>query len=314
MIGRFAPTPSGRMHLGNLYCALMAWLSARSQGGSFIVRIEDLDAGRCRFAPHIPQVFDDLRWLGIDWDAGEDSASFQSNRSGVYEEYFEKLKQSAEIYPCYCSRAELHAASAPHLADGQPLYDGRCYRTWKAEVNTGLPLPAGRSPAGRSPAWRIHLPDEEVAFTDLVMGEYRERLATECGDFILRRSDGVYAYQLAVVVDDALSGVTEVVRGSDLLSSTPRQIYLHRLWGFPKPTYAHLPLLVGADGHRLAKRLGDLDAGMLREMTTAPELIGKLAASLHLIDRPEPLTARELIAHFRWDAIPKSNVRSVVGE
>lgn len=334
MIGRFAPTPSGRMHLGNLYCALMAWLSARSQGGSFIVRIEDLDAGRCRFAPHIPQVFDDLRWLGIDWDAGEDPASFQSNRSGIYEEYFEKLKQSAEIYPCYCSRAELHAASAPHLADGQPLYDGRCYCAWKAEANADALPSAGRSPArlnpaernpaernpaglnssGRRPAWRIHLPDEEVVFTDLVMGKYRERLATECGDFILRRSDGVYAYQLAVVVDDALSGVTEVVRGSDLLSSTPRQIYLHRLWGFPQPTYAHLPLLVGADGHRLAKRLGDLDAGTLREMTTAPELIGKLAASLHLIDRPEPLTARELIAHFRWDAIPKSNVRSVVGE
>ena len=303
MIGRFAPTPSGRMHLGNLYCALMAWLSARSQGGGFIVRIEDLDAGRCRFEPHIEKVFDDLRWLGIDWDAGEDPASFQSKRSAIYEEYFEKLKQVAEIYPCYCSRAELHAASAPHLADGQPLYDGRCYRAWKEGIN---PNP------NRRPAWRIHLPHEEVTFHDIVMGAYRENLATECGDFILRRSDGVYAYQLAVVVDDALSGVTEVVRGCDLLSSTPRQIHLHRLMGFAEPTYAHLPLLVGADGHRLAKRLGDLDAGMLREMVTAEELIGKLAASLHLIDRPEPLTAKELVAHFHWDVIPKEDVRSVV--
>ena len=304
MIGRFAPTPSGRMHLGNLYCALMAWLSARAQGGQFIVRIEDLDAGRCHFEPHIEKVFDDLRWLGIDWDAGEDPESFQSKRSAIYEEYFEKLKQVAEIYPCYCSRAELHAASAPHLADGQPLYDGRCYRMWKE----GVP-PA----TNRRPAWRIHLPADEIVFNDVVMGEYRENLATECGDFILRRSDGVYAYQLAVVVDDALSGVTEVVRGCDLLSSTPRQIHLHRLLGFPEPAYAHLPLLVGADGHRLAKRLGDLDAGMLREMTTPEELIGKLAASLSLIDRPEPLTARELVAHFKWDVIPKTDVRSVVG-
>lgn len=303
MIGRFAPTPSGRMHLGNLYCALMAWLSARSQGGQFIVRIEDLDAGRCRFEPHIEMVFNDLRWLGIDWDAGEDPASFQSRRSGIYEEYFEKLKQVSEIYPCYCSRAELHAASAPHLADGQPLYDGRCYRLWKG---------CGTPPASRKPAWRIHLPEKEIVFTDRVMGEVRENLAKECGDFILRRSDGVFAYQLAVVVDDALSGVTEVVRGCDLLSSTPRQIHLHRLLGFDEPTYAHLPLLVGADGHRLAKRLGDLDAGMLREMITAEELIGRLAESLHLIDRPEPLTAKELVAHFRWDVIPKTDVRSVV--
>ena len=301
MIGRFAPTPSGRMHLGNLYCALMAWLSARAQGGQFIVRIEDLDAGRCHFEPHIEKVFEDLCWLGIDWDAGEDPASFQSKRSAIYEEYFEKLKTVAEIYPCYCSRAELHAASAPHLADGQPLYDGRCYRMWKA----------GETPAtSRRPAWRIHLPHEEIAFTDLVMGEYGENLSAECGDFILRRSDGVYAYQLAVVVDDALSGVTEVVRGCDLLSSTPRQIHLYRLLGFKEPTFAHLPLLVGADGHRLAKRLGDLDAGMLREMTTPEELIGKLAASLSLIDRPEPLTARELVQHFRWEAIPREDVKS----
>ncbi len=304
MIGRFAPTPSGRMHLGNLYCALMAWLSARAQGGEFIVRIEDLDAGRCRFEPHIEKVFDDLRWLGLDWDAGEDPESFQSKRSAIYEEYFEKLKQVAEIYPCYCSRAELHAASAPHLADGQPLYDGRCYRAWKDGITPNTT---------RRPAWRIHLPNEEVVFTDRVMGEYRENLATECGDFILRRSDGVYAYQLAVVVDDALSGVTEVVRGCDLLSSTPRQIHLHRLLGFAEPTYAHLPLLVGADGHRLAKRLGDLDAGMLREMISAEELIGRLAASLNLIDRPEPLTAKELVAHFNWEVIPQTDVRSVVG-
>ena len=303
MIGRFAPTPSGRMHLGNLYCALMAWLSARSQGGAFIIRIEDLDAGRCRFEPHIEKVFEDLRWLGLDWDGGEDPNSFQSKRSAIYEAYFEQLKQIAEIHPCYCSRAELHAASAPHLADGQPLYDGRCYRMWKEGITPAV---------NRRPAWRIHLPVEEIVFTDRVMGEVREELSTKCGDFILRRSDGVYAYQLAVVVDDALSGVTEVVRGCDLLTSTPRQIHLHRLLGFPEPTYAHLPLLVGADGHRLAKRLGDLDAGMLREMITAPELIGKLAATLNLIDRPEPLTARELVAHFRWDAIPREDVHSVV--
>ncbi len=277
MIGRFAPTPSGRMHLGNLYCALLAWLSARSQKGGFILRIEDLDTGRCHFEPNIAAVFDDLRWLGIDWDAGEDPASFQSKRSAIYEEQMEILRRAALIYPCYCSRAELHAASAPHAEDGTPIYEGKCYRAHLA----GDP-----PPAGRRPAYRIHVPDEEIAFTDLVMGDYRENLAAGCGDFILRRSDGVFAYQLAVVVDDALSGVTEVVRGCDLLSSTPRQIWLHRLLGFPEPTYAHLPLLVGADGHRLAKRLGDLDAGMLRELSTAPALIGKLAHVLGIIDRP----------------------------
>ncbi len=299
MIGRFAPTPSGRMHLGNLYCALMAWLSARAQGGGFIVRIEDLDAGRCQFAPHIAQIFDDLRWLGIDWDAGEDPRTFQSARTAVYEEQLEKLRQVAQIYPCYCSRAELHAASAPHAEDGTPIYGGRCYRAY---------LAGERPSSDRRPALRVHLPEEEISFTDLVMGEYREHLPTQCGDFILRRSDGVFAYQLAVVADDALSGVTEVVRGCDLLSSTPRQIWLYRQLGFARPAFAHLPLLVGADGHRLAKRLGDLDAGMLRELYTAPELIGRLAHALQLIDRPELLTARELLPHFRWEVIPRRDI------
>lgn len=299
-VGRFAPTPSGRMHLGNLYCALMAWLSARSKEGAFILRIEDLDAARCNFSGQRELIFDDLRWLGIDWDSGEDPALWQSNRTMIYEEYFEKLREKAEIYPCYCSRAELHAASAPHLSDGQPIYGGRCYRAYKA--GEGAPI-------GRKAAMRVHLPDETVTFTDGVMGAYSEHLPDECGDFILRRSDGVYAYQLAVVIDDALSGVTEVVRGADLLTSTARQIWLYRSLGFKEPTFCHLPLVTDAEGKRLAKRDGALDAGALRERRSAEQVIGAIAYAAGQIDRNEPLSAKELLAHFDWAKLPKGELR-----
>lgn len=300
VVGRFAPTPSGRMHLGNLYCALMAWLSARSKGGEFVLRIEDLDAARCNFTEQRALIFDDLRWLGLDWDSGEDPALWQSNRTAIYESYFEKLASKAEIYPCYCSRAELHAASAPHLSDGQPIYSGRCYTAHRS----GLP-----APNGRRAAMRVHLPDETVCFTDLVAGDYSEHLPDECGDFILRRSDGVFAYQLAVVIDDALSGVTEVVRGADLLSSTARQIWLYRTLSFTPPTFCHLPLVTDAEGNRLAKREGALDAGALRDRYTAEEVIGMIAYAAGQIDKREAISAKELLAHFDWAKLPKGELR-----
>ncbi len=302
-VGRFAPTPSGRMHLGNLYCALMAWLSARKKGGGFILRIEDLDAARCNFTEQRALIFDDLRWLGIDWEGGEDASLWQSNRSAIYEQWFEKLRSKAEIYPCYCSRAELHAASAPHLSDGQPIYSGRCYRAYRA---------GDMPPAGRRPALRVHLPNETVAFTDGVMGAYSEHLPDECGDFILRRSDGVFAYQFAVVLDDALSGVTEVVRGADLLSSTARQIWLYRQLGFEVPTFYHIPLMTDAEGNRLAKREGVLDAGALRSRYRAEEVVGVIAYAAGQIDRNEPLSARELLAHFDWAKLPKADIHADV--
>lgn len=303
-VGRFAPTPSGRMHLGNLYCALMAWLSARKKGGAFVLRIEDLDAGRCNFDEKRRLIFDDLHWLGIDWDYGEEASLWQSNRTAVYEQWFDKLRSRVECYPCYCSRAELHAASAPHLSDGQPIYSGRCYRAYKA----------GEQPAvGRRPALRVHLPNERIDFVDGVMGQYSEYLPDECGDFILRRSDGVFAYQFAVVLDDALSGVTEVVRGADLISSTARQIWLYRQLGFEEPTFYHIPLMTDGAGNRLAKREGALDAGTLRSRFDAEAVVGAIAYAAGQIDRNEPLSAKELLAHFDWAKLPRTELHAPIG-
>ena len=240
VVGRFAPSPSGRMHLGNVFSALMAWLSVRSAGGTMVLRIEDLDPDRCR-PEYAEQMKDDLRWLRLDWDTEQTP---QSRRTEAYRERFERLREMGLVYPCYCSRGELHAASAPHASDGNVIYAGTCRNLTEEER-------AGKT---RRPAWRLIVPDEEFAFHDGLQGEYRENLARECGDFIIRRSDGVYAYQLAVVTDDAEAGVTQIVRGRDLLSSTPRQIYLQRLLGLPTPEYYHVPLLVAPDGRRLSKR------------------------------------------------------------
>lgn len=304
--GRFAPSPSGRLHLGNVLCALLAWLSVRSQNGNMLLRVEDLDRARCASRERIEQMLADLRWLGLYWDGGEDPATYQSARTEIYNTYFEKLKTRGLVYPCYCTRAELHAASAPHAADGIPIYDGKCRRLADA---------GGTPPAGRNPAWRLRMPNEMVSFTDGVQGIYTENLATDCGDVLLRRSDGVFAYQLAVVVDDALSGVTEVVRGRDLLSSTPRQMYLHNLFGFTPPQFYHIPLLTRADGTRLAKRDAALDMGVLREQYATPEaLIGKLACTVGLLDRETPVSADELIPLFDWQKLPKADIRLKMNE
>lgn len=296
-IGRFAPSPSGRMHLGNVLCALLAWLSARRQGGAYLLRIEDLDTMRCprSFAELI---IDDLRWLGLDTD-GE--VLYQSERTAIYEEYEAILREKGLLYPCFCSRAALHAASAPHLSDGRVVYAGTCRELTGAE--------AAEKRKTRAPATRVRVPHETISFTDGVYGPYREALAEECGDFIIRRSDGVFAYQLAVTVDDALSGVTEVVRGSDLLSSAPRQIWLHRLFGFTPPAFVHIPLLCDRDGRRLSKRDEDLDLGLLRRRCKPEQVVGWLAFAAGLIDSPEPVAARELIDHFAWELVPRHELR-----
>lgn len=300
--GRFAPSPSGRMHLGNVLCALLSWLSARAKGGKYVLRIEDLDAERCPRS-YADLIEDDLRWLGLDWDEGGSDGGdswYQSHRTEIYEKYYALLQQKAEIYPCFCSRAALHAASAPHLSDGRVLYAGTCCRLSPAEI--------AEKRKQRSPAARIHVPDETVTFLDGVQGECAEHLPSECGDFILRRSDGVFAYQLAVTVDDGLMGVTEVVRGRDLLDSTARQIWLLRLMGFPPPEYYHIPLLLDCDGKRLSKRDEDLDLGLLRQRFTPEQVVGALAFSSHLTRRPEPVSPRDLIPLFRWDKIPKTDL------
>ena len=293
-IGRFAPSPSGRMHLGNVFSAMLAWLSIRSCGGRLVLRIEDLDPDRCR-----PEYADtlkrDLEWLGLTWDTEQTP---QSRRSEAYREMFSRLEERGLIYPCYCSRTELHAASAPHASDGTVLYAGTCRNL----------TPEERAAKTKAPCWRVRVPDEDVSFTDGVQGEYTQNLARGCGDFILRRADGVYAYQLAVVTDDAEAGVTQVVRGNDLLSSTPRQIWLQRQLGFPKPDYYHVPLLVAPDGRRLSKREWDLDMGALRERYVPETLLGLLAHACGLLSHSEAVRADELAKEFSWRMVRKENI------
>ncbi len=301
MKGRLAPTPSGRMHVGNLFSALLAWLDVRSQGGTLVFRVEDLD--RLRTSSELAwQLADDLRWLGLDWDeGGVEPAYCQSNRSAYYKRAFERLSEMGLTYPCYCSRAQRLAASAPHRADGSVVYSGRCAHLTAAERQA-------LESAGRRPAWRVRVPDEIVTIQDGHMGCYREDLRRDCGDFILRRSDGVWAYQLAVVVDDALMGVDRVVRGSDLLPSAPRQAWLHRVLGYEPPTFCHGPLLLSPDGRRLAKRDGDLDMGSLRASFTPQALTGVLAFWAGLLDRPEDVTPGELVKGFDWGKVPRNDV------
>lgn len=303
--GRFAPTPSGFLHLGNIFCSLLAWLSAKSKGGSIVLRIEDLDSLRCPRS-NADRLATDLEWLGLTWDEGAYSSSntedfFQSNRFEIYAKYFKQLEEMQLIYPCFCSRGELHAANAPHLSDGRVIYPGTCY-----QLTTEQRL---KKSAQRKAAYRLHVPDEAIFFQDGHYDHQRFLLARENGDFIVRRSDGVYAYQLAVTVDDALMGVTEVVRGWDLLSSSPLQIYIHKLLGFTPPQYTHIPLLTAPDGRRLAKRDQDMDVELIRKEYGSPEpIIGYLAYLAGQLDHYEPLKATDLLAIFNMDKVPRNNI------
>ena len=290
-VGRFAPTPSGRMHLGNVFAAMIAWLSVRSQKGSMILRMEDLDIQRTK--PEYAQVLrQDLLWLGLDWD---EEMPPQSQRSSVYDRYFAMLMDKGLLYPCYCTRAQLHNVNAPHLSDGTYIYPGTC---------RDLACP----PADRTPSWRVRVPQGQWVVHDRLQGVYAEDLATHCGDFVLRRSDGLYVYQLAVTVDDGEAGVTEVVRGLDLLSSAPRQMYLQELFGFSHPEYGHVPLLLAPDGKRLSKRDKSMDLGYLQNHKTAPELLGILAHTAGILDAPIPISARELVGEFSWGKLQKDSV------
>lgn len=297
VVGRFAPSPSGRMHLGNVYASLIAWLSVRSQGGRMVLRIEDLDP-RTQSGPWADQLVEDLLWLGLDWDEGP---LYQRERAGLYERALGRLEAAGLVYPCFCTRAELHAASAPHASDGTPVYAGTCRGLSALQV-------AERSKL-RPPALRLRVPQAgdaagDLRFEDRVYGLQASVLARDCGDFLVRRSDGVFAYQLAVVVDDAAMGVTEVVRGSDLLGSVARQMYLQGLLGCGHPAYAHVPLLVAPDGRRLSKRDRDLDMAGLRDRFGTPErLLGYVAWLGGLADGPAPVSADELAGSFLWDAV-----------
>jgi glutamyl-tRNA synthetase len=248
--GRFAPSPTGDLHFGSAACALLAWTWARSQGGAFVLRVEDIDTPRVKAGVEARQL-EDLRWLGLDWDEGPDVGGAhahyrQSERLAGYGEAIEMLARRGLTYYCDCSRADIaRAASAPHEGDEGPRYPGSCRdlgmreRTWK-----------------RSPAIRLKVPDRDVFVDDRLQGAFTENVLQRVGDFVLRRGDGVYAYQLAVVVDDLAMGVTDVVRGFDLLGSTARQILLADLMGGSPPRYAHHAMVLSADGGRMAKRGG----------------------------------------------------------
>lgn len=288
-VGRFAPTPSGRMHLGNVFAALIAWLSVRSRDGEMVLRMEDLDTQRTS-EEYASLLRADLNWLGLDYDR---ETPPQSARGRVYDRYFEQLREMGLLYPCYCTRSQLHSVNAPHLSDGTYVYPGTCRNLTDAQ----------RASMDRKPAWRVVVPDRQWAFTDRVQGAVTLNLATDCGDMVVRRADGVYVYQLAVTVDDGEAGVTEVVRGMDLLSSAPRQMYLQELFGFPHPEYGHVPMLLAPDGRRLSKRDRDLDLGQLQKWVNAETLIGTLAFSAGLIDRNEPISAKELATVFQWEKL-----------
>ena len=294
-VGRFAPTPSGRMHLGNVFAALIAWVSVRSRDGEMVLRMEDLDTQRTseEFAR---QLREDLTWLGLDYDR---ETPAQSKRSRVYDGYFDRLKEMGLLYPCYCTRSQLHSVNAPHLSDGTYVYPGTC-RNLSREAQAAM---------NRAPAWRVRVPDRLWEFHDLVQGEYRLNLATDCGDMVVRRADGVYVYQLAVTVDDGEAGVTEVVRGADLLDSTPRQLYLYDLLGLTPPKFYHFPLLLTADGRRLSKRNADAGLDALRDRSTAAEILGKLAYLAGFNPSAVPKTAEALLADFDWDKVPTEDIR-----
>ncbi|MBQ7895453.1 MAG: tRNA glutamyl-Q(34) synthetase GluQRS [Oscillospiraceae bacterium] len=304
--GRFAPSPSGRMHLGNLITALLAWLDVRSIGGTMVLRMEDLDPERCR-EEYAAQLAKDLEWLGLDWDEGYGAGGSlgpyrQSRRSDIYFEHLDRLDKMGLVYPCWCTRAQRLAASAPH--PGENRGDGACpCRSFSAAERE-----AHYVSSERPPALRAAVPDETVSFIDGHLGEYTENLRFDCGDFLVRRSDGVCAYQLAVSVDDALMGITRVVRGRDLLSSTPRQIWLHRALGFEPPKYFHTPLLMASDGRRLSKREQDMDMGALRENYSPEELTGYLAHLAGLLPENAPISTHELVKCFSWEKVLKNDI------
>lgn len=339
-VGRLAPSPTGRMHIGNVYAALAAWLSVRAarphtaadpnlpnipnHSGILRLRIEDIDTPRVRKDAD-RWIMDDLHWLGLDWDG---DPVYQSDRFDLYDQALHDLRDAGLLYPCFCSRAEIRAASAPQEGDGYVIYPGTCARLDSTERDRRLS-------EGHRHSWRVHLPQERLGFDDEVFGAQEFDLARQIGDTVLRRSDGLYAYQLAVVVDDLLMGVNDVVRGRDLLRSTALQLWIrdrlvdcgwrpqpsiaaaasvddvhnvHKSGDIPTPPpairFAHLPLIDDPSGKRLAKRDRALDLGVLREEGVTPEsVIGYCAWLLRLRNTPEPISARDLLTDFSWDPL-----------
>lgn len=334
--------------MGNIYAALISWLSAKKDGGAWLLRIEDLDKQRCK-REWADRLMDDLLWLGLEWDEGPGKKSlqdqnraanegptkiaggaardlhdqkavrpagftdqncapaksyYQSERDSIYKKYFRALEERGLVYDCFCRRADLLAASAPHASDGTPIYAGTCRKLSAADRERFLKK--------RSPAKRIRLPDRESIFVDGHYGQQKCKLASDTGDFIIRRADGNFSYQLAVTVDDALMGVTQVARGRDLLASTHQQLFLYEALGLAAPQFLHFPILVDKEGRRLSKRDKDLDMGYLRTRFSPQEIIGKLMFLCGMSPSCKPMDLQEAAAIFAWNKLPQEDI--VVGK
>jgi glutamyl-tRNA synthetase len=300
-VTRLAPSPTGALHLGNARTFLVNWLLARQRGWRIILRIEDIDSPRIK-ANADQQAIDDLQWLGIDWDEGP---IYQTRRTDEYAAAVQKLLETGAAYPCVCSRREVElAASAPHAEDGAAVYPGTCRGRFKS-------IDEARAAAGREPAIRFAVPEGMVEFDDQFAGHQRFDVERELGDFVIAKSDRTPAYQLAVVVDDAAMNVTHIVRGDDLLDSTPRQILLYRALGLETkiPRYTHLPLVVGTDGRRLAKRHGDTRLSHYREQgVSSGRVLSLLSRWCGIVDADDSMSALELVERFRLDAVPRSRI------
>lgn len=293
--GRFAPSPSGVLHLGNISSCLLAWLDAHSLGGRIIYRLEDLDPSRSK-AEYAKAIESDLMLLGLEWD---ECSQPQSERSAKYADAFEILNRKGLVYPCYCSRNQRLAASAPYVGDPRDVHSCRC-RTLSATERRSLEA------SGKRPAWKVRVPDKEIAFFDGHYGIQRQNPSDD-GDFIIRRSDGVYAYQLAVAFDDMDMGINRVVRGRDLLSSTGRQIWLISELGSTAPEYCHAPLISLGD-RKMSKRFGDLSMDVLREKLLPEEIIGVTAHLWGLTSTAEAISPTELLKIFSWDKISLNDI------
>jgi glutamyl-tRNA synthetase len=294
VVGRLAPSPTGAQHVGNARTYLLAWLSSRSRGGRVLLRLEDIDSPRVK-AGAAEELLEDLRWLGLDWDG---AMVVQTQQLPLYEAALRQLREQERVYPCTCTRSDVErAASAPHMEHEGPLYPGTCAGRRSADA---------AALTDRLYAWRFRVPAGAATFLDGFRGPTSVDLGELGGDFVVWKAAGTPAYQLAVVADDAAMGVTEVVRGDDLVPSTPRQLLLYEALGLRPPRFVHVPLVVGPDGRRLAKRHGDTRLAALRSAGMRAEvLLGLLAWSCGWLDRPEPVTAAELLPLYRLDRVPR---------
>jgi glutamyl-tRNA synthetase len=324
---RLAPSPTGALHLGHARTFLVTWWLARQAGARVFMRMEDLDAGRAK-PESVRQAYDDLRWLGMDWDGYPGSVHaggevVQSERLGLYGEALEELWRKGAIYPCTCSRADIAtavagSASAPHEGEAQPRYPGTCAGRDLAAVRTlGFEEAATalRGMLGKPVCWRLRAPAGKAGFVDVIAGAHSLDVQAAAGDFPLTRFDGTPAYQLACVVDDHAMGIDLVVRGDDLLPSTPRQLVLYGALGWEPPRFAHVPLVVGADGKRLAKRHGESRIAQFREAGVRPEqAVGWAAWRSGQLSTARPVAAREVVAGFDLGKLPRERVTLGAGD